>query len=101
MNAPAIPYTALAPVLGLPTYSSTAEELRLLSLLAAAPRGLSFLELAPEGTDPIVAYGALFRLLTRGVIIPAELPSAAIGYRLRRRQRRTATARAQGNLSLA
>ena len=92
---------ALAPVLGLPTYSSTSEELRLAGLLAAAPGGLSFRELAPAGEDPIAAYGALFRLLTRGVLTAAELPSGDIGYRLRRRRRSTPTASAQPELGIA
>ena len=84
----------LSPVLGLPTYRGTGEEVRLLRLLARAPRGLSFGQLAREAEDGVAAYAALFALLTRGAVVSVELPDGQVGYR--RVARRRGASRAAG-----
>ncbi len=94
MNA--TPSSALVPLLGLPTYSATGEELRLLSLITATPSGLSFVDLAQNAPDPVATYGALFSLLTKGNIVSVELPDGAVGYGRRVRRRSAAC----GSLSL-
>ena len=86
----------LAPVFGLPQHGTTAEELRVLSLLTEARRGLSFAALARASADAMATYAALFALLTRGTVVSAELPGGEVGYRRRAgRKRRQAPAAAQ------
>ena len=90
----------LAPVLGLPQHGTIAEELRLVSLLTASPRGLSFADLAGASADAMVTYAALFALLTRGTVVTAELPDGGIGYRRRVRRRSAAIASVEHQRSL-
>ena len=92
----------LTPVLGLPQHHTTAEELRLASLLATARGGLSFAALSRASDDAMATYAALFALLTRGTVVTTELPGGEVGYRRRTRRRgATAVAGEQHALRLA
>ena len=86
--------SALSPILGLPTYPSIAEQLRLIAELTADRQGKTFAALAAEGSDTLTTYAALFALLTRGAIKSVELPTGEVGYR--RRFRHSATCLAIG-----